>query len=47
MQANECDVVDGVRKCTTLVGPEYFWIMMEAIAFYSYMGATVAYIFIV
>ena len=30
--------------CEKQVGPMYFWIMMEALAFYCYMGATVAYI---
>ena len=48
MKANEnpdCIThADGTEECHKLVGPRYFWILMEAIAFYSYMGAITVYI---
>ena len=44
VHANQCELINDVQICERLAGPEYFWVMMEALCFYSYMASCVAYI---
>ena len=42
----ECqdESVGETELCVQAAGPTYFWILMEAIVFYCYMGSKVVYI---